>query len=62
VGIVGFSEGERPFAGQVEEGLYALGGYSGHGNLIGFIAGKAVAEQIATGKSADLELLRLAAV
>jgi glycine/D-amino acid oxidase-like deaminating enzyme len=60
VGIVGFSEDDRPFAGQVREGLYGLGGYSGHGNLIGFIAGRAVAEHIATGASADLELLRLA--
>ncbi len=60
VGIVGFSEDQRPFAGQVEEGLYALGGYSGTGNLIGFIAGGAVAEQIASGESEDLALLRLA--
>jgi glycine/D-amino acid oxidase-like deaminating enzyme len=60
VGIVGFSEDDRPFADQVREGLYGLGGYSGHGNLIGFIAGRAVAEHIATGASADLELLRLA--
>lgn len=59
VGIVGFSDGDRPFAGQIDDGLYALGGYSGHGNLIGFIAGRAVAEKIATGKSDDLELLAL---
>lgn len=59
VGIVGFSEGDRPFAGQVEEGLYALGGYSGTGNLIGFIAGRAVAELIATGASSELDLLAL---
>jgi glycine/D-amino acid oxidase-like deaminating enzyme len=60
VGVVGFSDDQRPFAGQVDDGLYALGGYSGHGNLIGFIAGRAVAELIATGASEDLELLRLA--
>jgi len=57
VGIVGFSDGDRPFAGQVGEGLYALGGYSGTGNLIGFIAGTAVAELIATGESSDLGVL-----
>ncbi|HKN95126.1 MAG TPA: FAD-dependent oxidoreductase [Thermoleophilaceae bacterium] len=57
VGVVGFSEGDRPFAGAVEEGLYTLGGYSGTGNLIGFIAGRAVAELIATGESDDLRLL-----
>jgi gamma-glutamylputrescine oxidase len=60
VGIVGFSDDYRPFAGQVDDGLYALGGYSGTGNLIGFIAGRAVAEQIATGESDDLALLSLA--
>jgi gamma-glutamylputrescine oxidase len=59
VGIVGFSDGDGPFAGQIDEGLYALGGYSGTGNLIGFIAGRAVAEKIATGQSDDLELLSL---
>jgi gamma-glutamylputrescine oxidase len=57
VGIVGFSEGDRPFAGRLREGLYALGGYSGTGNVIGFIAGRGVAELIATGESADLGLL-----
>jgi glycine/D-amino acid oxidase-like deaminating enzyme len=56
--VVGFSDGDRPFAGEVREGLYALGGYSGTGNLIGFIAGTAIAELIATGKSSDLDILR----
>jgi gamma-glutamylputrescine oxidase len=59
VGVVGFSDDSRPFAGQVRDGLYGVGGYSGTGNLIGLIAGRAVAEQIATGRSADLELLQL---
>jgi glycine/D-amino acid oxidase-like deaminating enzyme len=59
VGIVGFSHDQRPFAGALDNGLYALGGYSGHGNLIGFMAGRGVAEQIATGTSDDLELLAL---
>jgi glycine/D-amino acid oxidase-like deaminating enzyme len=59
VGVVGFSEDARPFAGQVEDGVYALGGYSGHGNLIGFIAGRAIAELIATGESSDLSVLAL---
>lgn len=59
VGIVGFSDDQRPFAGQVDDGRWALGGYSGTGNLIGFIAGRAVAEKIATGTSSDLDLLAL---
>ena len=59
VGVVGFSDDDRPFAGQVRDGLYAVGGYSGTGNLIGLIAGRAVAEQIAGAESRDLELLQL---
>jgi gamma-glutamylputrescine oxidase len=59
VGVVGFSDDSRPFAGEVRDGLYALGGYSGTGNLIGLIAGRAVAERIASGQSEDLELLQL---
>jgi glycine/D-amino acid oxidase-like deaminating enzyme len=56
VGVVGFSEDDRALAGPVagREGLYALGGYSGTGNLIGFVAGRAVAELIAGGRSDDL--------
>ncbi|HET8673321.1 MAG TPA: FAD-dependent oxidoreductase, partial [Thermoleophilaceae bacterium] len=57
VGIVGFSEGDRPLVRQMDDGVYALGGYSGTGNLIGFIAGRAVAEHIASGRSADFALL-----
>jgi gamma-glutamylputrescine oxidase len=59
VGVVGFSDDSRPFAGEVRDGLYAVGGYSGTGNLIGFIAGRAVGERIASGTSEDLELLQL---
>jgi gamma-glutamylputrescine oxidase len=59
VGIVGFSDGDRPLVRRIDERLYALGGYSGTGNLIGFIAGRAVAEHIATGRSSDLHLLAL---
>jgi len=59
VGIVGFSEGDRPLVRRMDERLYALGGYSGTGNLIGFIAGRAVAEHIASGRSSDLDLLAL---
>jgi len=59
VGVVGFSDDDRPFARQVRDGLYAVGGYSGTGNLIGLIAGRAVAERIVTGRSEDLELLEL---
>ena len=33
-----------------------LGGYSGVGNLVGYVAGNAVAERIATGRSDDVGL------
>lgn len=58
VGIVGYSDDGRPYAGAVpgQPGLYALGGYSGTGNLIGFLAGQAVADLVATGSSPDLAL------
>jgi len=59
VGVVGFTDDGRAFAGQVRDGLYELGGYSGTGNLIGLIAGRGVAERIASGRSEDLELLQL---
>jgi gamma-glutamylputrescine oxidase len=59
VGIVGFSEGDRPLVRRIDDALYALGGYSGTGNLIGFIAGRAVAEHITAGRSSDLDLLSL---
>jgi gamma-glutamylputrescine oxidase len=48
VGIVGYTEDLLPFAGEVPDspGLYAAGGYSGHGNVLGYLAGKRIAELI----------------
>jgi gamma-glutamylputrescine oxidase len=59
VGVVSYGDDGRPFAGAVpgRPGLHALGGYSGHGNLLGWIAGRAVADAIATGSAPDLALL-----
>jgi len=58
VGVVGYGEDGRPYVGPVpgREGLHVLGGYSGTGNLVGYVAGRAVAERIATGHSADVGL------
>jgi gamma-glutamylputrescine oxidase len=58
VGVVGYGDDGRPYVGPVpgREGLHVLGGYSGTGNLVGFVAGRAVAERIATGHSADVGL------
>jgi gamma-glutamylputrescine oxidase len=52
VGIVGYSDDGLPFAGEVpgRPGLYAAGGYSGHGNVLGYLAGKRLAERIAAGR------------
>jgi gamma-glutamylputrescine oxidase len=48
-GTVGYSEEWRPFAGPVPErpGLWVAGGYSGTGNVPGFLAGREVADMIA---------------
>jgi gamma-glutamylputrescine oxidase len=58
VGVVSYGHDGRPHAGPVpgRPGLHVLGGYSGHGNLLAHVAGRAVADRIATGHSADLAL------
>ena len=59
VGVVSYGDHDaRPLVGPVpgRDGLHALGGYSGTGNLIGYVAGTAVAERIATGRSEDVGL------
>jgi gamma-glutamylputrescine oxidase len=58
VGIVGYGDDGRPYVGPVpgRDGLHVLGGYSGTGNLVGYVAGGAVAERIATGHSDDVAL------
>jgi gamma-glutamylputrescine oxidase len=50
-GIMGFSADELPVAGAVagHDGLYVSGGYSGVGNVQGFMCGRLVADLIATG-------------
>jgi glycine/D-amino acid oxidase-like deaminating enzyme len=48
VGTVGYTDDLLPFVGEVPgaPGLYAAGGYSGHGNVLGYLAGKRIAELI----------------
>jgi gamma-glutamylputrescine oxidase len=48
-GTVGYSEERRPFVGPVpgRAGLWVAGGYSGTGNVPGFLAGQEVADRIA---------------
>lgn len=49
VGVVGYSADGLPWVGELpgRAGLYAAGGYSGHGNVPGFVAGSELAETIA---------------
>jgi glycine/D-amino acid oxidase-like deaminating enzyme len=58
VGVVGYGDDGRPFVGPVpgRDGLHVLGGYSGVGNLVGYVAGNAVAERILTGSNEDVGL------
>jgi glycine/D-amino acid oxidase-like deaminating enzyme len=55
VGVVGYSDDVRPYVEEVpgRPGLHVMGGYSGHGNLMGRLAGRAVADRIATGRPTD---------
>jgi gamma-glutamylputrescine oxidase len=48
-GTVGYSEDRRPFVGPVpaRPGLFVAGGYSGTGNVPGFLAGRQVADMVA---------------
>jgi glycine/D-amino acid oxidase-like deaminating enzyme len=61
VGIVGYTDDERPYVGAVPgaEGVYALGGYCGSGNITAWVGGRIVADLIATGSSVDADLFDL---
>lgn len=41
---VGYADGPLPVVEELERGVFALGGYSGTGNLVGALAGRAAAE------------------
>jgi gamma-glutamylputrescine oxidase len=48
-GVVGFSDDQLPYVGEVpgRPRLYVAGGYSGHGNVPGFMSGRDIADEIA---------------
>ncbi len=48
---VGYTFGVLPVFEQVRDGVWALGGYRGTGNLIGSVLGRAAAQQLALGAS-----------
>ena len=54
VGVVGYTEDQLPYVGEVpgRPGLYVAGGYSGHGNLPGYVAGQEIADLI-TGRDVE---------
>lgn len=54
VGVVGYTEDRLPVVGEVpgRPGLYVAGGYSGAGNVPGFVAGRELADAIAGAASA----------
>lgn len=43
-GLVGFTPDDLPIAEQVRPGVFAAGGYSGTGNVLGKLAGEAIAD------------------
>jgi glycine/D-amino acid oxidase-like deaminating enzyme len=48
-GVVGYSDDSLPYVGEVpgRRGLYVSGGYSGHGNVPGYMCGRDLADAIA---------------
>lgn len=58
VGIVGYTEDQRPYVGAVPDqpGVYVMGGYCGTGNLTAWVGGRIVADLITSGASDDADL------
>jgi gamma-glutamylputrescine oxidase len=57
-GLVGYTPDGVPVCEQVRPGVWAVGGYSGTGNVVGAICGRAAALQILGEPSPEAELLR----
>ncbi len=55
-GVVGYTENGLPVFDEVRPGVWAIGGYSGTGNVVGSICGRAVAQQIVRGHAEDRAL------
>lgn len=53
-GIAGYSADHLPIVEEVRPGVWAAGGYSGAGNVLGFLAGEAVADMVAGRPRPDL--------
>jgi glycine/D-amino acid oxidase-like deaminating enzyme len=55
---VGYTQSALPILDEVRPGVWAVGGYSGTGNVIGALCGRAVAGLIVDGRSRLADLLR----
>jgi glycine/D-amino acid oxidase-like deaminating enzyme len=55
-GIFGLTQDLLPLVGRVRDGLWIAGGYSGHGNVLGFLCGELVATAILGAEAPLLEL------
>jgi glycine/D-amino acid oxidase-like deaminating enzyme len=56
-GAVGYTENGLPVFEEVRPGVWAIGAYSGTGNVIGAICGRAVADVVTLGHSEDRGLI-----
>ena len=54
---VSFQEQELPFLAEIEQGVWAMGGYNGTGNVVGALCGRAAVELAVQGRSEIGELL-----
>lgn len=56
-GLVGYTGDALPILEEVRPGVWATGGYSGTGNVVGAICGRAAADLAVGGRPPDLELV-----
>jgi glycine/D-amino acid oxidase-like deaminating enzyme len=54
---VGYTPNGLPIAGEIEPGLWVAGGYNGHGNLISWILGREIAEELTGGRGRLLGMI-----
>jgi glycine/D-amino acid oxidase-like deaminating enzyme len=54
---VGYTRDGLPFVSEVRPGVWAVGAYNGHGNLLSYVLGKAVASALVGSNDRAIELL-----
>jgi glycine/D-amino acid oxidase-like deaminating enzyme len=60
--IVGFTPDGLPVCEEVRPNVWAIGGYSGTGNVVGALVGRGVAHQVLTGDDAIVRAFAAARV